>query len=70
MKKSILTIGNALNKAQQKQIQGGDLTSPGRCDAIEGEVPFGCPCRTGWCAGGMYCDTTQQSHLDGICAYQ
>lgn len=70
MKKSIVNLGKILNTKDQKQIVGGTpLTRPGECDAIEGEIPYGCPCRTGWCAGGMYCDTSQQSHLDGICAY-
>lgn len=71
MKKSIVHFGNLLNKHQQQQITGGTpLTRPGECDAIEGQVPFGCPCKTGWCAGGMYCDTSLPSHLDGICVYQ
>jgi len=69
MKKSILNIGQALNKAEQKNVLGGNFTRPGRCDAIEGEVPHGCPCNPGWCLGGMYCDTGQSSHLAGICAY-
>ncbi|WP_408024914.1 hypothetical protein [Tenacibaculum sediminilitoris] len=70
MKKSILSLGKALNKVDQKQIKGGTkLTASGKCDAIEGNVPFNCPCITNWCAPGMYCDTTQQSHLDGICVY-
>ena len=70
MKKSILNLGKALNKVEQKEISGGiRLTTPGECDAIEGNVPFGCPCKTGWCSGALVCDTSSQSHLDGICAY-
>ncbi|WP_408028101.1 hypothetical protein [Tenacibaculum litoreum] len=70
MKKSILNLGKALNKSDQKQVKGGTkLTTPGECDAIEGNIPYGCPCKSNWCASGLHCDTTQQSHLDGICSY-
>ena len=34
MKKSILSIGKPLNKAEQKQISGGFLTLPGCCVCI------------------------------------
>ncbi|WP_440067613.1 hypothetical protein [Tenacibaculum discolor] len=47
MKKSILNIGNILNKTEQKTISGGTpITHEGDpCHVIEGErVPSGCPC--------------------------
>jgi hypothetical protein len=70
MKKSILSIGKALNKVEQKQVSGGNLTRPGgQCDAIEGYVPVGCPCNAGWCLTGLYCDASQSSHLEGRCDY-
>ena len=31
MKKSILSIGKALNKAEQKEVLGGDPIPPGNC---------------------------------------
>ncbi len=31
MKKQILNIGNALNKAEQKEINGGKVPFPGGC---------------------------------------
>jgi hypothetical protein len=70
MKKSILSIGKALNKVEQKKVSGGNLTKAGGpCDTFEGQVPVGCPCNTGWCLTGLYCDTSQSSHLDGRCDY-
>lgn len=38
MKKQFLNLGKALNKAEQKQINGGALQKP-RC----GEDPYACP---------------------------
>lgn len=56
MKKSILELGKALNKANQKQINGGTpLTHEGDpCIVIEGQkAPGGCPCSSGHeCASG------------------
>ena len=69
MKKSILSIGKALNRVEQKQVLGGSFTRPGQCDAIEGEVPLGCPCNPHWCEEGLYCDASQSSHLQGRCEY-
>jgi hypothetical protein len=66
MKKQILNLGKALNKAEQKQINGGDFIVFD-CNAIEGEVTVGCPCNPEWCAYEMICDTSQSSHLEGIC---
>ena len=66
MKKQILNLGKALNKTEQKQINGGDF-SPFDCNGTEGEVTVGCPCNSGWCAYEMICDTSQSSHLEGIC---
>ena len=48
MKKQFLDLGNALNKAEQKQINGG--SDEGRChtDSDCASIPFS-TCRNGWC---------------------
>ncbi len=59
MKKQILNLGKALNKAAQKSINGGFLpTLPGGvCDGIEGTLEEGCPCNDDIMCAGL-CDTT------------
>ncbi|MFC5047406.1 hypothetical protein ACFSTE_07235 [Aquimarina hainanensis] len=74
MKKSIITLGKALSKTAQKSITGGfNFTTPGMCDGAEGTIPFGCPCKSGWCSGGLICtsDTTMNTPVgyDGVCVY-
>ena len=54
MKKSILNIGKALNKAELKAIHGGISTTSGGNRRGPGEG-----CEPGWCQAGYTCDVSQ-----------
>jgi hypothetical protein len=55
MKKQILNLGKALNKAEQKTIKGGTLPtqSGGLCDVEEGRKEEGCPCNNDYECQGL-----------------
>ncbi len=59
MKKQILNLGKALNKGEQKAINGGffPIQAGGVCEGIEGTIPAGCPCNVDVMCIGL-CDTS------------
>ena len=65
MKKQFLSLGKALNKAEQKQIIAGfKLTqADGPCSGIEGTLPAGCPCNHNYDCSGL-CDK-EVSYTEG-----
>jgi len=72
MKKQFLNLGKALNKAEQKQIFGGDdgmsdPGGPGGNDCNSGSMSSGCPClysKPQQCSSGV---CTHDSHIMGKC---
>ena len=56
MKKQILNIGKALNRAEQKKVFGGsmyDEDEGGLCQVLYPEQPAGCACnKNSQCASG------------------
>ncbi len=54
MKKAILNLGKALNITEQKQITGGNLSSPDECDENPGSLE--CICKEKRKPRLMLCD--------------